>query len=139
MQYFENLEKSVTSYNSYIYPMKNPWHLYLMAAMYIFAGFMHFIKPHAYMRIMPKYLPNHRLLVYLSGIAEIILGVGLCFSLLKTFSIYGIIALLVVFLSVHIYMLTGEKASAGIPKWILILRIPLQFGLMYWAYQYLQF
>lgn len=115
-----------------------PWHLYLMAVIYIFAGTMHFIKPKAYLRIMPRYLPNHKLLVQLSGIAEIMLGIGLCFPLLKDLSIYGIILMLLFFLMVHVYMLTGEKASAGIPKWILLLRIPMQFGLMYWAYWYLQ-
>jgi len=117
--------------------MNNPWHLYLMAAIYVFAGFMHFIKPKMYMRIMPRYLPNHKLLVLLSGIAEIALGIALCIPVLKTSAVYGIIAMLVVFLLVHFYMLSGEKASAGIPKWILILRIPLQFVLMYWAWSYL--
>ncbi|MCB0447908.1 MAG: DoxX family protein [Gelidibacter sp.] len=117
--------------------MNNPWHLYLMAAMYVFAGLMHFAKPNMYMRIMPRYLPNHKGLVYLSGIAEIALGIGLCFTATKTISIYGIIAMLAVFLLVHFYMLSGKKASAGIPRWILVLRIPLQFGLMYWAYYYL--
>ena len=116
-----------------------PWHLYAMAVMYMVAGFFHFIKPKMYMRIMPKYLPNHRSLVYLSGISEIVLGIALCFPGLKNWSIYGIIAMLIVFLLVHYYMLSEEKASAGIPKWILILRIPLQFFLMYWAYWYLQF
>ena len=119
--------------------MSYPWHLYLMAVMYIIAGIMHFVFPRAYMRIMPRSLPQHRLLVYVSGLAEIALGVGLCFSATKNPSIYGIIAMLTVFLLVHFYMLSDEKASAGIPKWVLVLRIPLQFGLMYWAYWYLQF
>ena len=117
--------------------MQYPWHLYLMGAMYIVAGTIHFIKPKMYMRIMPRYLPNHKFLVLLSGIAEIVLGVALLFSETKAFAIYAIIAMLVVFLLVHFYMLSGEKASAGIPKWILILRIPLQFFLMYWAWIYL--
>jgi uncharacterized membrane protein len=108
-----------------------------MASMYIFAGIMHFIKPKAYLRIMPKYLPNQKALVFLSGIAEVILGFALCIPELKVFSIYSIIVMLIVFLLVHFYMLSSEKASTGIPKWILILRIPLQLGLMYWAYFYL--
>ena len=118
--------------------MAYPWHLYVMATLYTFAGIMHFIKPKVYLRVMPKYIPNPKLMVALSGIAEIILGIALCIPQLKTLSIYGIIAMLVVFLIVHFYMLSGENPSAGIPKWLLILRIPLQFGLMYWAYQYLQ-
>ena len=118
--------------------MNYPWHLYLMAAIYIFAGMMHFIKPKTYLRIMPRYLPNPKMLVSLSGLAEIMLGVGLCFSLTKNIAISGIIAMLTVFLLVHFYMLSSKKAGAGIPQWLLILRIPLQFGLMYWAYWYLQ-
>lgn len=117
--------------------MNSLWHLYVMAAMYILAGLMHFIKPKMYMGIMPRYLPSHKMLVYLSGLAEIIIGIGLCFAVTKKLAIYGIILMLVVFLLVHFYMLSDEKASAGIPKWILILRIPLQFFLMYWAYFYL--
>lgn len=116
-----------------------PWHLYLMAGMYIFAGIMHFIYPKVYMRIMPKYLPSHKVLVYCSGLAEIVLGVALCLPQTKNLAVYAIILMLVVFLLVHFYMLSGKKAAAGIPKWILVLRIPLQFGLMYWAFWYLQF
>lgn len=110
-----------------------------MAAMYIFAGTMHFIKPKAYLRIMPRYLPSHKALVFWSGVAEIALGLGLCFTLTKNLAIWGIIVMLVVFLLVHFYMLSGEKASAGIPKWVLLLRIPMQFGLMYWAFWHLAF
>lgn len=119
--------------------MTVPWHLYIMACMYVLAGVMHFVKPKAYLRIMPLYLPHPKLLVYLSGAAEILLGMSLCISFLKDFAIIGIICMLLLFLVVHFYMLTGEKAAAGIPKLLLILRIPLQFGLMYWAYFYLQF
>lgn len=117
--------------------MNEPIGLYIMAGIYSFAGLMHFIKPKMYMRIMPNYLPNHKALVYLSGFVEILLGIGLCIPALKVISIYSIIAMLTVFLLVHFYMLSSEKASAGIPKWILILRLPLQFVLMYWAFIYL--
>lgn len=87
---------------------------------------------------MPNYLPKPKLLVFVSGIAEVILGLLLCFPSYKNFSIYAIILMLMVFLLVHFYMLTGEKAAAGIPRWALFLRIPIQFGLMYWAFSYLK-
>ncbi len=117
--------------------MTEPVGFYIMAVIYILAGLMHFVKPKTYMRVMPKYLPNHKALVFWSGIAEILLGVGLCIPVLKVISIYSIIAMLAVFLMVHFYMLGNEKAAAGVPTWILILRLPLQFGLMYWAFSYL--
>ena len=114
-----------------------PWHLYLMSAMYILAGLFHFIKPKMYMRIMPKYLPSHKALVLLSGLGEILLGIALCFPETKDLAIYGIILMLLVFLLVHFYMLSSEKAGAGIPRWILIVRIPLQFILIWWAWFYI--
>jgi len=116
-----------------------PWHLYLMASIYTLAGINHFIKPKMYMRIMPRYLPAHKLLVYLSGLAEVALGIALCFPETKDLAIYGIILMLLVFLLVHFYMLSSKKAGAGIPQWILIIRIPLQFILIWWAWFYLQF
>ncbi len=81
--------------------------LNVMAAIYVFAGLMHFIKPKIYLRIMPRHLSNHKALVYLSGIAEILLDIGLCIPILKVISVYGIITMLAVFLLVHFYMLSG--------------------------------
>ncbi|GGZ48025.1 DoxX family protein [Mesonia mobilis] len=119
--------------------MNYPWHLYVMAFLYVLAGINHFLKPKIYLRIMPRYLPAHKFLVYLSGIFEIALGIGVCFSATKNISLYGIIAMLIVFLLVHFYMLSSTKAGAGLPKWLLVLRVPLQFVLMYWAYYYLSY
>jgi len=117
--------------------MNYPWHFYVMAFIYVFAGIMHFVRPKMYMRIMPLYLPSHKFLVIISGIAEIILGIALCFSETKNLAIYLVIAMLISFLPAHFHMLTNKKAGMGISKWILIARIPLQFVLMLWAYSYL--
>ena len=119
--------------------MKYPWHLYLMGIMYVIAGINHFIRPKMYVKIMPPYIPAHLSMVYLSGIAEIVLGIAVCFAMTKNYAIYGIIAMLLVFFTVHFYMLSSPEAGAGIPKWILILRIPLQFLLIWWAWFYLKY
>ena len=81
-------------------------------------------------------MPKPKLLVYLSGIAEIVLAVALLFSNLKNWAIIGIVAMLIVFMIVHINMLRGGKHAAGAPMWILILRIPIQAVLVWWAFQY---
>ncbi len=119
--------------------MKYPWHLYLMALTYVIAGIMHFVRPKMYMRILPGYLPGHKLLVIISGIAEIVIGIALCFSATKNLAIYLVIAMLTFFLPAHFHMLFNKKASMGIAKWVLVARIPLQFLLMFWAYWYLRF
>ena len=108
-----------------------------MGFLYVFAGVFHFIKPKIYLKIIPDYLPNHKLLVHLSGVIEIVLGVSVCIPLLKNISIVFLILMLFFFLLVHFYMISNTKAASGLPKWLLILRIPMQFLLMYWAYSYL--
>lgn len=110
-----------------------------MAGFYVVAGIIHFLKPKIYLGIMPRYLPAHKTLVFLSGAAEIILGAGLIFPETKNFAVYGIILMLLIFLLVHFYMLSSKKAGAGFPQWALWIRIPLQFMLMLWAWYYLPF
>jgi uncharacterized membrane protein len=44
---------------------------------FVGAGALHFIIPRAYIAIMPDRLPAHRELVYASGVAEAVGGIGL--------------------------------------------------------------
>lgn len=48
---------------------------YLLAVFFILAGLNHFRSQEFYMRMMPPFLPWHLFLVYLSGFAEIALGI----------------------------------------------------------------
>ncbi|OAD92256.1 hypothetical protein A7A78_08440 [Aequorivita soesokkakensis] len=113
-----------------------PWHQYLIGVLFILAGMNHFRKPKLYERIMPPYIPAHSSMVLLSGIAEMILGFMIMNKNTQEAAAWGIIIMLLLFIPIHIYMLQNEKAAMKLPKWILILRFPLQFGLMYWAYLY---
>ena len=54
---------------------------------------------------MPKFLPAHDLLIYLSGVAEILLGIGVLFPQTRILALWGLIAMLIVFLIVHVNML----------------------------------
>jgi len=113
------------------------WHLYVLSGIFILAGIFHFIKPKAFMRIMPLYLPYHKELVYLSGIVEILAGIGLLFTQTNRFAIWTIICTLIAFFPVHVHMLLHKKAGLGLPKFVLIVRLLLQFGLIYWAFSYI--
>ncbi len=113
-----------------------PWHQYLIGVLYILAGMNHFRKPKIYEQIMPPAIPAHSSMVVLSGIAEMILGFMIMNKNTQETAAWGIIIMLLVFLPVHFYMLQNEKAAMKLPKWVLILRLPLQIGLMYWAYLY---
>ncbi len=113
-----------------------PWHQYLIGILFVLAGMNHFWKPKIYERILPPYIPAHGSMVIISGIVEMILGFMIMNKNSQTEAAWGIIILLILFIPVHIYMLQNEKAAMKLPKWVLILRLPLQFALMYWAYLY---
>lgn len=113
-----------------------PWHQYVLGFLLVIAGIPHFTKPNLYKKILPPYLPAHSSIVLASGIAEMILGMTLLNPETQTYAAWGIIGMLLLFLLVHWHMLQNKDASLKLPKWVLMLRIPLQFGLMYWAYQY---
>lgn len=107
--------------------------LYCMGVIYFLLGIVHFTHTGFYRPMMPKFLPAHTALIHWSGIAEIVLGLGVLFPVSRTVSLWGIIAMLIVFLLVHVNMLfPGNRL--GISLWILLLRLPIQFVLIYWAY-----
>ena len=69
--------------------------MYFMAILYIIAGVLHFLKPDFYLRIMPRYLPYHLELVYLSGFVEILCGLLLFFKHTQSLGAWLTIALLI--------------------------------------------
>ena len=70
--------------------------LYFMGGLYTVLGILHFSNTGFYRPFMPKFLPAHDLLIYLSGMAEILLGIGVLFPQTRTLSLIGIIAMLIV-------------------------------------------
>ena len=98
--------------------------IYIMAAVYIIAGILHLVRPRAYMQIMPPYLPAHRLLVILSGLAEVGLGIALFFPQARSWAAWGIILLLIAVFPANVYMAVSGKFRK-VPAWALWLRLPL--------------
>ena len=109
--------------------------LYIQAFVYIAAGFNHFINPKMYVAIMPPYVPAHSLMVVLSGIAEIVLGVGLLFPATRSLCAWGLILLLIAVFPANVYMATSNRFRK-LPVWLRWARLPLQGILIWWAYQY---
>ncbi|GAB3733224.1 DoxX family protein [Spirosoma lituiforme] len=109
--------------------------LYIQAFVYVAAGVNHFISPKTYLAIMPPYIPAHNLMVTLSGIAEIVLGIGLLFPATRSISAWGLVLLLIAVFPANIYMATASRFRK-LPAWIRWGRLPLQGLLIWWAYQY---
>lgn len=108
--------------------------LYIMAGLYILAGINHFWRPEFYLKIMPPWLPWHEELVFISGVAEVALGIMLFFPATRRLAAWGIILLLIAVFPANIQMMLDYKAEHNPKLWIAILRLPLQIVLIWWAY-----
>ena len=110
----------------------------MLSVLFIAAGALHFIAPQVYVKIMPPYLPLHLPLVYVSGAAEVLGGVGLFLPLTRHSAAWGLVALLIAVMPANIYMATAHLPAPGImgESWAQWLRLPLQLPLIYWAWLY---
>jgi uncharacterized membrane protein len=108
---------------------------YALAIFMIFAGAMHFLNPQFYLAMMPPYLPFHELLVELSGIFEILLGIGLLVPKLVVIASYGCIALFVAVFPANLHMAVNPHMFSDIQPALLYLRLPLQLLFIYWAWR----
>ena len=115
--------------------------LYLMGPLYVIAGILHFIVPELYAQIIPPFLPAPLALVYLSGVAEIAVGIGVLIPRTRRYAAWATIALLIAIFPANVYMATSMVVVDGIGgndpspliRWG---RLPLQGVLILWAYWY---
>jgi uncharacterized membrane protein len=109
--------------------------LVLAAILYIGAGTLHFIKTHAYLRIMPPYVPWHLFMVRFSGVCEILGGLGLLLPQTRRAAAWGLVALLIAVFPANIYMMSNplEAGAESIPPVVLWARLALQPLLIWWV------
>lgn len=110
--------------------------LYVIVTFYLLAGVNHFLNSHFYEPIMPDYIGFHNRLIYLSGACEILFGLLLLPRYTRKMAALLIVVMLIVFLWLHIQMLIDYWRTMNKNLWIAILRIPLQFVLIWWAYSF---
>lgn len=111
-------------------------HRYLIAFSFIAAGLLHFLKTRMYMQIMPEYIPWHKAMVWISGLAEVVGGLGILLPVTRLPAVYGLLLLLLAVFPANIDMAVKSYRKAGLSPytWLLLLRLPLQFVLMYWVW-----
>jgi len=101
----------------------------LLGLAFTWVGIQHFVDPEPFVEIVPSYLPWALELVYLSGIFEILGGIGLMIPRTRRLAAWGLIALLIAVYPANIYMLTNEVYFKDMPHepWLLWVRMPFQF------------
>jgi uncharacterized membrane protein len=109
----------------------------LFGPLFIFTGSLHFVVPGVYESIVPDYLPARRALVYASGVAEIVGGLGSLNRRTRKLASWLNVATLIGVSPVHVDMVLRSqhwepKVPGGRPA--LLARIPLQGLLIAWAW-----
>ena len=109
---------------------------FILAALFTAAGVLHFVKPGMYVRIMPPWLPRPRELVYVSGVFEILGGLGLLYPPTRRAAGIGLILLLLAVWPANLQMLLNARAAGSALWWQAVLwaRLPLQTALIAWVW-----
>jgi uncharacterized membrane protein len=97
---------------------------------------MHFLKPRIFLGIMPKFLPFPLQLVYISGACELLFAILLAIPATRYWGAWLIILLLVAVFPANIQMAISFYRQQNPYLWLALLRLPLQFVLIWWAWLY---
>ena len=109
---------------------------FIFALFFIAGGIMHILSPETYLPAMPDYLPFHYELVILSGIAELALGFMLLVPRYTPLAAWGLVALLVAIFPANVEMYLHPEKVPDMSETFLLIRLPLQGVLIWWAYWY---
>ncbi len=119
--------------------MPNSWpkriFLLLAAVLFVSAGILHFTRSEFFVKIVPRYIPEPLAMVYLSGVCEVLGGIGLLVPMTRRLAGWGLVALLIAVFPANLYMATNpvEAGAAGVSAAIRWGRLPLQPLLIAWV------
>lgn len=108
----------------------------LLATAMCLAGASHFTMTATYAAIVPDYLPMHTEIVYVSGVLEILGGLGLLVPATRRLAAWGLVALLIAVLPANINQAMHNLQPPGLEMspTMLWVRLPLQLVLIAWAW-----
>lgn len=111
--------------------------LVLIAALFVVAGALHLVKPAMYVSIMPPWLPAPATLVLVSGVCEMLGGIGVLVPATRVAAGWGLIALLVAVFPANVQMSIDAHArhASRAAQAVLALRLPLQAVLIWWVWR----
>ena len=121
----------------------NKYNLFLsgkisLAFMLLFTAIGHFVFTHGMSKMIPEFIPNKTFIVYVTGIIEIFLAIGILIPKLEKPTAIAIVVFLIFMLPANIHAAmhninyqTGELNGNGLRY--LWFRIPLQFFFILWV------
>lgn len=109
---------------------------YGLAAFMAGAGVMHFVIPHVYESIVPRWLGHEREVVRWSGVAELACGALVAVPRTKRVGAWLTTATLVAVYPANVQMAVVAGVPTDVAGWAAWLRLPLQLPLIRWAWRH---
>jgi uncharacterized membrane protein len=107
-----------------------------LATLLVGMGILHFAVPGTFERLVPPFLGRARLLVLVSGAAEVVFGAALLPARTRRAGAWGAAATLVAVFPGNVQMAVSAGAPRDLLSAALWLRLPLQAPLVAWAFRY---
>lgn len=104
---------------------------WVVISAFLLSGVFHLINPAGFMFLMPPWLPEPILLIYLSGVAELIAAIGLLLRQ-KWAPVFTVLVLLAVWPANWWFAIDAITTNPDIAL-VAWLRLPLQIPLIWWA------
>lgn len=107
-----------------------------IAFIFFFVG--HFVQTQGMIDMLPPWIPMRKVLIYATGILELIIGIMLFLPRYQTMAAVSAIIIFIVFFPANIYAALNGVGLGG-HQWgpvYLLIRTPLQLILIFWAYYY---
>lgn len=106
----------------------------LLTLFFVTIGILHFTHPQVFVKSVPPYVPMPLEMVYVSGVFEIIGGIGVSIPAVRKWAGYGLLALLVAVYPANIHMALNPEQFPTIPPVVLWGRLPFQALFMAWVW-----
>ncbi len=107
-----------------------------LGALFIFTGVGHFIQTESMAQMLPPWVPERVLLVYLTGVLEFAIATGFIVPKSRRFTGWIAAVMLVLFFPVNIYAAINHVPMGGHASGpvYLFIRTPLQIIILTWIY-----
>jgi len=104
---------------------------WVIVTIFTLSGVLHLVNPSGFLWLMPPWLPEPVLLIYLSGIAELAAALGLILKL-RWAPIFTALTLIAIWPANWWFAFDslGEDVAPAVAAWA---RLPLQIPLIFWA------
>jgi uncharacterized membrane protein len=100
---------------------------------FVMAGLLHFAAPESYLRLMPPDIPAPLAMVYVSGVFEILGGLGLLVPRTRRAAAWGLTALLLAVFPANLHVALAGISVEGMPTWYGWARLPFQAVYIAWV------